>query len=177
MPGATKKNKKSAIKKKSKVNKAKAAVQAVPAAGKMMNYHQVISTYLMAGSSAVERLLIAKRVTADTVRKAAVELRKSFEVLGKDQKEMNVVDILSRVVDEVAPRPGKGKSAPEPGMTRDYKSQFIDGKHSMRLPLDTLVKDKGTAVSVRYEKDRIIVMTKQQAQRLVRDERPQAASA
>jgi hypothetical protein len=161
-------------KKKTAKKATKAAAKAQ--GGKRMSYNDVLVTYYTVGPAAIEQLLEAKAVAPDTVRKAAEEVRKRLG-LKKDEKN-KVVDVLTAIVDKIAPlrEPGRGREAPHIGMEREYNAQKIEGKFNMRLPLDTLVNASGAKVVVRYEKDRIVVLSKATAMKEMKEREKTAAA-
>ncbi len=128
-----------------KATKKKAAAK--PA--KRLSYKDVQIAYLADGVSAVEKLLKDGRTSRAAVRKALEALRLQGAA---------AATLDDFVKSQLGSTGRRGRSAPLVGSDRTYRAQKLEtGSPFVRLPLDALGIKKGGLVTVRFERDRIIV--------------------
>jgi hypothetical protein len=126
---------------------AKAKKKATPKA-KRISYKDVQIHYLADGISAVERLLKEGRASRAAVRKALDALR----------EQGAAVATLDDFVKTHIGQGRRGRTAPLIGSDRTYRAQKLPtGSPFVRLPLEALGVKKGGLVTVRFERDRIVV--------------------
>ncbi len=128
-----------------KATKKKAAAKAQ----KRLSYKDVQIAYLADGVSAVEKLLKDGKTSRAAVRKALEALR---------QQGAAAATLDDFVKTHIGSSGRRGRSAPLVGSDRTYRAQKLEtGSPFVRLPLDALGVKKGGLVTVRFERDRIIV--------------------
>jgi hypothetical protein len=117
--------------------------------GKRLSYKDVQIAYLADGVSAVEKLLNEGRTSRAAVRKALDALR---------QQGAAAATLDDFVKTHLGQGRRRGRSAPLAGTDRTYRAQKLEtGSPFVRLPLEALGVKKGGLVTVRFERDRIIV--------------------
>ena len=105
--------------------------------------------YLADGVSAVEKLLREGKTSRAAIRKALEALR---------QQGAAAATLDDFVKTQIGTSSRRGRSAPLVGSDRTYRAQKLEtGSAFVRLPLDALGVKKGGLVTVRFERDRIIV--------------------
>jgi hypothetical protein len=129
---------------KAATKKAKAA----PKTGKRLSYKDIQIADLADGVSAVERLMKEGRASRAAVRRALDALRQQGAAAAT----------LDDFVKSHIGQGRRGRSAPLVGTDRTYRAQKLTtGSPFLRLPLEALGVKKGGLVTVRFERDRIIV--------------------
>ena len=123
-----------------------------PKAGKTakraMSYKDLQIAYLSHGVNAVEQLLAEGTTTKAAVRRAL----QAFQDAGSP------VATLAEFVKTHLGQARRGRAAPLVGAERSYRAQKLSsGSTFLRLPLEALGVTKGGVVTVRFERDRIIV--------------------
>jgi hypothetical protein len=114
-----------------------------------LSYKDVQIAYLADGVSAVEKLLKDGRTSRAAVRKALEALRLQGAA---------AATLDDFVKSQLGSTGRRGRSAPLVGSDRTYRAQKLEtGSPFVRLPLDALGIKKGGLVTVRFERDRIIV--------------------
>lgn len=117
--------------------------------GKRLSYKDVQIAYLADGVSAVEKLLNDERTSRAAVRKALDALR---------QQGAAAATLDDFVKSHLGQGGRRGRTAPLIGTDRTYRAQKLEtGSPFVRLPLEALGVKKGGLVTVRFERDRIIV--------------------
>jgi hypothetical protein len=102
----------------------------------------------MNGVGAVKELFGDGKASATTVRRALKEL----STAGRN------VAPLQRWVDEAMTARARGRAAPEAGSERSYRVQRVgDGAPFLRLPVTVLGVGQRDEVTVRFDRDKIIV--------------------
>jgi hypothetical protein len=130
------------VAKASKKNKASARTL------KRLSYKDVQIAYLQDGVPAVEKLLKDGRTNKAAVRKALEALRE----LGA------AAATLDDFVRAQLGNDRRGRAAPLVGSERTYRAQQLEtGSPFLRLPLKTLGVKKGSLLTVRFDRDQIIV--------------------
>jgi hypothetical protein len=118
------------------------------AAGKRVSYKDIQIIYLSEGVSAVDKLMKEGRVSRGAVRKALDALRQA----GASAATLD--DFVKTHIGQGR----RGRSAPLVGTERTYRAQKLEtGSPFLRLPLEALGVKKGGIVTVRFDRDRIIV--------------------
>lgn len=113
-----------------------------------VSFKDVQIAYLMNGISSVEELHHNGKASTATIRRALVQLRHG----GRE------VTTLERWIQENLGVGVRGRAAPQAGQERIYRAQQIKTSGPfLRLPLTALRISKGEVVSVRFEKDHIVV--------------------
>lgn len=119
-----------------------------PRAGKRLSYKDIQIAFLSDGVSAVEKLLKDGRASRGAVRKALDALRQQGAAAAT----------LDDFVKTHIGQGRRGRSAPLVGTDRTYRAQKLNtGSPFLRLPLEALGVKKGGLVTVRFERDRIVV--------------------
>ncbi len=113
-----------------------------------LSFKDVQIAYLMNGVNSVERLHKDGKASTATIRRALSHLRTG----GRE------VSTLEKWIQENLGVGVRGRAAPQAGQERVYRAQQIKTSGPfLRLPLSALMVNKGEVVSVRFEKDRIVV--------------------
>lgn len=119
-----------------------------PRSGKRLSYKDIQIAYLSDGVAAVERLLKDGKASRAAVRKALDALRQQGAAAAT----------LDDFVKTHIGQGRRGRSAPLVGTDRTYRAQKLaTGSPFLRLPLEALGVKKGGLVTVRFERDRVIV--------------------
>jgi hypothetical protein len=119
-----------------------------PRAGKRLSYKDLQIAYLSDGVNAVEKLLKDGKASRGAVRKALDALRQQGAAAAT----------LDDFVKTHIGQGRRGRSAPLVGTDRTYRAQKLNpGSPFLRLPLEALGVKKGGLVTVRFERDRIVV--------------------
>lgn len=119
-----------------------------PRAGKRLSYKDLQIAYLSDGVNAVDKLMKEGKVSKGAVRKALDALRQQGAAAA------NLDDFVKTHIGEGR----RGRSAPLVGSDRTYRAQKLNtGSPFLRLPLEALGVKKGGLVTVRFERDRIVV--------------------
>lgn len=114
-----------------------------------LSYKDVQIAYLADGVSAVEKLLNEGKTSRAAVRKALDALR---------QQGAAAATLDDFVKAQIGTGGRRGRTAPLIGTDRTYRAQKLNtGSPFVRLPLEALGVKKGGLVTVRFERDRIIV--------------------
>jgi hypothetical protein len=117
--------------------------------GKRLSYKDVQIAYLADVVSAVEKLLNEGRTSRAAVRKALEALR---------QQGAAAATLDDFVKSHLGQGGRRGRTAPLVGTDRTYRAQKLEtGSPFVRLPLEALGVKKGGLVTVRFERDRIVV--------------------
>jgi hypothetical protein len=112
------------------------------------SFKDVEILYLVEGLSPIIKLHREKKVSPTTIRRAVSALKS----VGK------VESSLETWVSENLHVGSRGRAAPKIGQERVYRAQQINESGPfLRLPLGALKALKGDALSVVFEKDRIVV--------------------
>ena len=128
--------------------KASKKSKGTPRSGKRLSYKDIQISYLSDGVAAVERLLKDGKASRGAVRKALDALRQQGAAAAT----------LDDFVKTHIGQGRRGRSAPLVGTDRTYRAQKLaTGSPFLRLPLEALGVKKGGLVTVRFERDRIIV--------------------
>lgn len=113
-----------------------------------LSFKDVQIAYLMDGVSSVEKLYEDGKASTATIRRALTHLKTGDREVASLEKWIQ--DNLGIGV--------RGRAAPQAGQERVYRAQQIKTSGPfLRLPLSALSINKGEVVSVKFEKDRIIV--------------------
>lgn len=113
-----------------------------------ISFKDVQIAYLMDGVSSIEKLHNEKKASTATIRRALNNLRHG----GRE------VTLLEKWIQDNLGVGVRGRAAPQAGQERVYRAQQIKSSGPfLRLPLSALSVNKGETVSVRFEKDRIVV--------------------
>lgn len=116
-----------------------------------LSYKDVQIVFLSDGIGKIEKFLKGGLISVPSLRKAAENF-----VATKNKNGQVLVDF----VEARFPAGERGRKSPESGDSRAYKAQQIkDGALFIRLPVDTLVDEKGGLVSVVFEDGKIVVKT------------------
>ena len=119
-----------------------------PRAGKRLSYKDIQIAYLSDGVNAVEKLLKDGKASRGAVRKALDALRQQGAAAAT----------LDDFVKTHIGQGRRGRSAPLVGTDRTYRAQKLNtGSPFLLLPLEALGVKKGGLVTVRFERDRIVV--------------------
>ena len=119
-----------------------------PRASKRLSYKDIQIAYLADGVGAVEKLLNEEKASRAAVRKALEALRQQGAAAAT----------LDDFVKTHIGAGRRGRSAPLVGTDRTNRAQKLaTGSPFVRLPLESLGVKKGGVVTVRFERDRIIV--------------------
>jgi hypothetical protein len=122
--------------------------KAAAKASKRLSYKDIQIHYLADGVSAVEKLLNEGRASRAAVRKALDALRQQGAAAAT----------LDDFVKTHIGQGRRGRTAPLVGTDRTYRAQKLTtGSPFVRLPLEAIGVKKGGLVTVRFERDRIIV--------------------
>lgn len=114
----------------------------------LISFKDVQIAYLIEGIEGVERLIKGRKNIATLLRRAVKELKAA----GKK------TETLDRFIAENHGPGTRGRAVPITGQERIYKAQKINaGGPFLRLPLNPLGTSKGGFVSVRFERNQIIV--------------------
>lgn len=117
-------------------------------AGKRLSYKDIQISYLADGVGAVDKMLKDGRASRAAVRKALDALRHA----GAPTAALD--DFIKTHIGQGR----RGRAAPLVGTERSYRAQKIEGGSPfLRLPLEALGVKKGGLVTVRFERDRIVV--------------------
>ncbi len=113
-----------------------------------LSFKDVQIAYLMSGITSVEKLHKDGKASTATIRRALTHLRTGGREVATLEKWIQ--DNLGIGV--------RGRAAPQAGQERVYRAQQIKTSGPfLRLPLSALSINKGEVVTVRFEKDRIVV--------------------
>jgi hypothetical protein len=128
--------------------KASKKAKAPRSSGKRLSYKDLQIVYLSDGVSAVEKLMKDGKASRAAVRKALDALRQQGAAAAT----------LDDFVKTHIGQGRRGRSAPLVGTDRTYRAQKLaTGSPFLRLPLEALGVKKGGLVTVRFERDRIVV--------------------
>jgi hypothetical protein len=120
-----------------------------PRAGKRLSYKDIEIAFLTDGVTAIEKLLNDGKASRSAVRKALDALQ------GAGASSAALEDFVKTHIGQGR----RGRSAPLVGAERNYRAQKLEsGSAFLRLPLEALGVKKGGLVSVRFERDRIVVI-------------------
>lgn len=112
------------------------------------SFKDVQIAYLMNGLPSIEAIHREGSVSSATIRRALTQLRTGGREVTSLEKWIS--DNLGMGI--------RGRAAPQAGQERVYRAQQIKTSGPfLRLPLGALSVNKGEVVSVRFEKDRIVV--------------------
>lgn len=112
------------------------------------SFKDVQIAYLMSGIGSIEKLHKDGKASTATIRRALTHLRSG----GRE------VSTLEKWIQENLGIGVRGRAAPQAGQERIYRAQQIKTSGPfLRLPLSALAVNKGESVTVRFEKDRIVV--------------------
>lgn len=113
-----------------------------------LSYKDVQILFLSDGLAKIEKLLNGGLVSKTSLRRAAQEF-------ANNKAAQSFLDFVEA---RLGGRRRRGRRSPSSGETRTYKAQQIDdGSLFIRLPVNSLVKNKGQAVTVSFTVDRINV--------------------
>jgi hypothetical protein len=129
--------------------KNKADTEKTEKADRGLSYKDVQILFLSDGIGKIEKFLKGGIISVPSLRKAALNF-----VETKNKNGQVLVDF----VEARFPSGERGRKSPEAGDNRRYKAQQIkDGALFIRLPVDTLVDEKGGVVEVFFKDGSIIV--------------------
>ena len=112
------------------------------------SFKDVQIAYLMNGLPSIEAIHKQNQASNATIRRALTQLRTG----GRE------VTTLEKWIHDNLGLGVRGRAAPQAGQERVYRAQQIKTSGPfLRLPLGALSVNKGEVVSVRFEKDRIVV--------------------
>lgn len=113
-----------------------------------LSFKDVQIAYLLNGLPQIEKLHKDGKASSATIRRALSHLRNG----GRE------VTTLERWIQDNLGIGVRGRAAPQAGQERIYRAQQIKTSGPfLRLPLGALEVNKGESVTVRFEKDRIVV--------------------
>lgn len=113
-----------------------------------VSFKDVQIAYLCSGISPIEQMHSRRLASANTIRRALHQLKSNG----------SPVDTLEKWFQENFGAGARGRAAPQAGQERIYRAQQIKTSGTfLRLPLTALAIGKGEVVTVRFEKDRIVV--------------------
>ena len=113
-----------------------------------LSFKDVQIAYLLNGLPQIEKLHKDGKASSATIRRALSHLRSG----GRE------VTTLERWIQDNLGIGVRGRAAPQAGQERIYRAQQIKTSGPfLRLPLGALEVNKGESVTVRFEKDRIVV--------------------
>jgi hypothetical protein len=113
-----------------------------------VSFKDVQIAYLCSGLTPVEQLYDRRLASVNTIRRALNHLKSNG----------SPVETLEKWFHENFGAGVRGRAAPQAGQERIYRAQQIKTTGTfLRLPLSALSIGKGEVVTVRFEKDRIVV--------------------
>ena len=113
-----------------------------------LSFKDVQIAYLLNGLPSIEKLHRDGKASTATIRRALTHLRTG----GRE------VTTLEEWIQDNLGIGVRGRAAPQAGQERIYRAQQIKTSGPfLRLPLSALEVNKGESVTVRFEKDRIVV--------------------
>jgi hypothetical protein len=113
-----------------------------------VSYKDLQIAYLSNGVSAIQQLLAEGSTTKSSVRRAL----QAFTDAGAAAATLD--DFVKTHIGQGR----RGRAAPLVGAERSYRAQKLNsGSTFLRLPLEALGVQKGGLVTVRFERDRILV--------------------
>lgn len=113
-----------------------------------VSFKDVQIAYLCSGISPIEQMHSRRLASANTIRRALHQLKSNG----------SPVDTLEKWFQDNFGAGARGRAAPQAGQERIYRAQQIKTSGTfLRLPLTALAIGKGEVVTVRFEKDRIVV--------------------
>ncbi len=128
--------------------KASKKTKGTPRATKRLSYKDLQIVYLSDGVGAVEKLLKDGKVSRAAVRKALEALREQGAAAAT----------LDDFVKANIGQGRRGRTAPLVGTDRTYRAQKLStGSPFLRLPLEALGVKKGGLVTVKFDRDRLVI--------------------
>ena len=113
-----------------------------------VSYKDLQIAYLSHGINAIEQMLADGSTTKAAVRRALAAL----------QEAGSAAAALDEFVKTHIGQGRRGRAAPLVGAERSYRAQKLSsGSTFLRLPLEALGVQKGGLVTVRFERDRIVI--------------------
>lgn len=113
-----------------------------------VSFKDVQIAYLCSGMTPIEQMYSRRQASVSTIRRALNHLRTNG----------SPVEALEKWFQENFGAGARGRAAPQAGQERVYRAQQIKTSGTfLRLPLSALSIGKGEVVTVRFEKDRIVV--------------------
>lgn len=113
-----------------------------------VSFKDVQIAYLCSGIGHIEQLYNKRLASVNTIRRALHQLKTNG----------SPVETLEHWFHENFGSGIRGRAAPQAGQERIYRAQQIKTTGTfLRLPLSALSIGKGEVVSVKFEKDRIVV--------------------
>ncbi len=113
-----------------------------------VSFKDVQIAYLCSGMIPVEQMYSRRQASVSTIRRALNHLKTNG----------SPVESLEKWFQENFGAGARGRAAPQAGQERVYRAQQIKTSGTfLRLPLTALSIGKGEVVTVRFEKDRIVV--------------------
>lgn len=113
-----------------------------------VSFKDVQIAYLCSGIGPIEQLYNKRLASINTIRRALHQLKTNG----------SPVESLESWFSENFGAGIRGRAAPQAGQERVYRAQQIKTTGTfLRLPLSALAIGKGETVSVKFEKDRIVV--------------------
>ncbi len=113
-----------------------------------MSFKDVQIAYLCSGIAPIEQMHTRRQASINTIRRALHHLKSNG----------SPVDTLEKWFQDNFGAGARGRAAPQAGQERVYRAQQIKTSGTfLRLPLTALAIGKGEVVTVRFEKDRIVV--------------------
>jgi len=113
-----------------------------------VSFKDVQIAYLCSGVGPIEQLYNKRLASVNTIRRAMHQLKTNG----------SPVATLEQWFQENFGAGLRGRTAPRPGQERIYRAQQIKTTGTfLRLPLGALAVGKGETVSVKFEKDRIVI--------------------
>jgi hypothetical protein len=113
-----------------------------------VSFKDVQIAYLCSGISPVEQMYHRRLASVNTIRRALHHLKTNG----------SPIEPLEKWFHDNFGAGARGRAAPQAGQERIYRAQQIKTSGTfLRLPLTALSINKGEVVTVRFEKDRIVV--------------------
>jgi hypothetical protein len=113
-----------------------------------VSFKDVQIAYLCSGLPSIERMYNHELASVNTIRRALNHLKNNG----------SLVEPFEKWFQENFGAGTRGRAAPEAGQERIYRAQQIKTSGTfLRLPLTALAISKGDVVTVKFEKDRIVV--------------------
>ncbi len=113
-----------------------------------VSFKDVQIAYLCSGISPVEQMYNRRQASVNTIRRALNQLKSNG----------STVDSFEKWFGENFGAGARGRAAPQIGQERVYRAQQVRTSGTfLRLPLAALAISKGDVVTVRFERDRIVV--------------------
>jgi len=113
-----------------------------------VSFKDVQIAYLCSGIPSIEQMYDKRQASVNTIRRALNHLKTNG----------SPVESFEKWFHENFGAGARGRAAPEPGQERIYRAQQIKTSGTfLRLPLTALAITKGDVVTVKFEKDRIVV--------------------